>query len=173
MLLLVLSLSSAAVADDERSEHTAVLVGDAGDTIGVVVKFDDKTGWTMAVRAKPGADEKTFELPMPKEHGHYLAYVTPGRKAIAFVETTGGRTDKHLAASAKDTIAWVWSPDGKLVRTWTYGDVLTDKEIATPRRSISHFWWTEAHDVTAKGLEIEVLATKRKVILAADASKFR
>lgn len=162
-------VTGVAHADDELSEHTATVVGDAKDTIGVNVQFDDKAGWSMTVRAKPGAAEKTSALALPTGHGHYNVFVTPGRRAIAFVETVVS----DRAVDPKATLAWVYSPDGKLTRTWSYADVLSKKELSAGSPTTSHLWFWDDVKATAKGLELVVKSSGRRVVLASDASTFR
>jgi hypothetical protein len=171
--LAIALLARTATADDEASEHTAHLVGDPQDTLGVTVAFDAKTGWSMTVRAKPGADQRTYALALPRHHAHYLVYVAPGRRAIAFIETSAGITAARAKLDPKDTLAWVWSPDGKLVRSWRYGQVLTAKQLANPQRSKSHLDWNEGFQLTAAGLELPVADGSRIAILTRDASSLR
>jgi hypothetical protein len=172
-LLAIALLARTAAADDEASEHTAHLVGDPKDTLGVTVAFADKTGWSMTVRAKPGADQRTHALALPLHHAHYLVYVAPGRSAITFVEISAGISATRRKLDPKDTLAWVWSPAGKLVRSWRYGQVLTAKQLANPQRSKSHLDWNDGFKLTAAGLELPVADGSRTAILARDASTLR
>jgi len=174
-LVFMMLLPAAALADDEGSEHTAQLVGDSADTLGVTVTFDDAAGWSMSVRAKPGDALKTFQIAMPKRHAHYVVYVTPKRSAIAFVEVSAGIETGRDKVGAKDQIAWVWSPtDGKLVRSWTYGQLFTPAELGNLRRSVSHAAWHSGHAVTKAGLELKVDGAKpRTIVLDAKATTLR
>lgn len=172
LVLLAVLLPSAALADDEGSEHTAQLVGDASDTLGVTVAFDAKLGWSMAVRPQPGAEVRSSQLAaLPRHHAHYLVYVAPGRKAIAFVEQSAGVTTERKAIAASDPVAWVFAADGKLLRSWTYGQVLTPAELAKAPRSISHQWWIASHTLGKAGLEIVVAHRGAKLLLDARATR--
>ena len=166
--------TGSAVADDEGSEHTARLVGADKDTLGVTVAFDEKAGWKMTVRARPGAAEKTVTLTqIPTHHAHYVVYVTPGRKQIAWVEISAGVTTKRMALKASDKLAWVYSPGGKLLRSFTYGQVLGKDEIDAPDRSRSHIMWTTQHEATASGLELRVARSGKTRVLDVGAKTFR
>ena len=163
----VAALATTAAADDEASEHTAQLMGADADTVGVSVAFAESDGWSMTVRPTPGANPITTKLALPKTHGHYLAYVAPGRRAIAFVEVSAGR-----APGAKDIAGWVYAPDGKLLRSWTFAAIVDGKELADTHASVSH--WSVFGDgtkLTAAGLEL-VTRKGKKVVLAADATTF-
>ena len=173
-VIAIVMFTGSAAADDEGSEHTAQLVGASSDTLGVSAAFDEKTGWQMTVRAKPGADEKTIKLPqIPKHHAHYLVYVTPGRKQIAWVEISAGATTKRTTLDAKDKLAWVYSPDGKLLRSFTYGQVLTKDEIAKHDRSVSHMMWSTEHKASAFGLEVKVAGSGKTRLLDVSTKTFR
>jgi hypothetical protein len=131
-----------AAADDEGSEHTASLVGAAADTLGVVVHFDERGGWSMDYRARPGAPGRRIALPfLPADHAHYAIVVGPGRAPLTFVMTSREQV-------AIDTPAiWVWAPadaGGKVTRTWTLGDLFTAEQLGKVSRSISHVWWQQA-----------------------------
>jgi hypothetical protein len=168
--LLLLALAPTAHADDEGSEQTAVLVGDNADTMGVIVHFNAIDGWTMEARAKPGATPVKTTLALPKDHGHYLAYVAPGRTAIAFIALSIGH-----APTDKDMLGWAYAPDGKLLRSWTYG-VLASSELdpTRTRRSVSHWDWAgDTWKQTSEGLTFEVRASKRVVTLSSDATTLK
>lgn len=134
--LLAVLLPALAAADDEGSEHTAVLLGDPADTLGVRLTHDAKAGWAMDHRARPGAPERHVALPfLPADHAHYLVAVAPGRGTLTFVTTSRERL-------AHDTpVIWIATADGKVVKSWRLGDVLTKPELGKLRRSISHTWW--------------------------------
>lgn len=173
LTLLALAASTTAYADDEASEHTAQLMGSDKDMLGVTVNFDEKAGWTMDIRAKPGADLKTVKLAqLPAHHAHYVAYVSPDRTAVTFIETSMGVTKQRMAISAKDPIAWTFSPDGKLLRSWQYGAVLTKAELAKGQRSTSHVSWSSDIKVDAKGLELTVESSGAKLRLDPAAKKW-
>lgn len=171
LLFGLLALAPAPAHADDCRGTSAHLVGDAADTLGVTVTFSPKTGWTMAVRPKPGAPVIESTLPLPTEHAHYLAYVLPGRAAIAIVESSAGVTKARPQPVAGDRIAWLFASDGKLVRTWTYGDVLTKPELANLRRSISHVSWSEGGTHAKPGLTFPV--GKRTVVFDAKARALR
>jgi hypothetical protein len=61
-LSVLLAAMAAAHADDERSEHSASLFGADGDTIGVTISFDARSGWSMQVRPRPGAEVQSSRL---------------------------------------------------------------------------------------------------------------
>ena len=166
--LATLLPAARASADDEGSEHTAALFGDKADTLGVILRWDDHDGWTASIRDKATGDEHVYTLGLPKEHAHYAAYVTAGRKAVVFVELSRG-----TAPRAADRIAWEWGADGKLLRSWTYEQVLTVAELRAPQRSAGHVTWDEGVEATSRGLELKVFGTGRKVVLARDGSTLR
>ncbi len=165
-LLTLLLLTSPVVADDETSEHTMPLFGAAADTVGVIASYD--AGWSLTVRAKPGADPVTFKTALPDSHAHYIAYVTPGRASIAIVEVSAGR-----APTAKDTIAWVYLPDGRLLRSWTFGAIVDAKELADSRESTSHHSVLRDFQQTTAGINWLTRTGGRVLLLAADATTFR
>lgn len=172
LLTLVLA-GRPAQADDEGSEHTAGLYGAPADTAGVMMTWSDKTGWSLAVRARPGADEKTTVLPLPKIHAHYAVFVAPRRTAIAIVELSAGIRDTRPSLAAADGLAWVFAPDGKLLARWTYGQVLTKGELATPARSASHLRWTSDVKASPKGLSFAIAHATRSLTLDAAAHTLR
>jgi hypothetical protein len=169
LLSFALTLALAAPfahADDEASSQSARLVGEASDTLGVIVDFDRKANvWSMTVREKPGATPKTTTLPLPTEHAHFLVYVTPGRSSIVFVESLVGTTNARIKVDLKDKLAWVFTPQGKLVRTWTYGSVFKQKDIDAFQRSISHIDWLEKSEATKAGLIMTLNGGKRTITL--------
>ena len=127
-------------ADDEGSEHTASLVGAAGDTLGVVMRFEDKAGWSMDFRPKPGADSRRVALPfLPADHAHYEVVVGAGRTTLAFVMTSRERVELATAA------IWTFEPNagtaGTVTHRWTMGDLFTAAQLGKVKRSISHYWW--------------------------------
>ena len=152
-------------ADDEGSEHTAVLIGAPDDAIGVTVQFDDHDGWSLSVIDPHSHVEHSHTVALGKQHAHYVAYIAPGRVSVTFVEISRGD-----APAAADPLATVWSSDGKLLRTWSYEQVLTPAERGSLRRSVSHFGWTESYGLGLKGLELHVVSSKRTVVLAPDAA---
>jgi hypothetical protein len=169
VLATVVVAGAPAAADDERSEHTAVLVGADADTLGVKLSFDKSAGWSMDVRAKPGADVVTSKLVLPTTHGHYIAYVSPGRESIAFVALSAG-----APMNAKQTFAWVYSPAGTLLREWTLGAVVPAADLEDTRVSMSHYGWAkDGFARTKAGIEFTTRTSKRTVVLAADATTFR
>lgn len=145
------------------------LVGAAADTVGVVTSYDATDGWSLTVRAKPGADPVTFKPAVPNIHAHYIAYVTPGRGSIVIVEVSAGR-----APSAKDTLASVYLPDGRLLRNWTFGAVVDSNELADSQSSTSHHGVLRDFQQTTAG-NLNWLTRKggRMVTLAADGTTFR
>jgi len=163
-LLAILLAAAPAAADDETSEHTAQLLGAETDTLGVQVDWTDATGWSMTVRPSPGADAITTKLALPKSHAHYIAYVAPGRRAVAFVEVRAGR-----APGAKDIVGWVYAPDGQLLRSWTFGAVARSKELASTRVSTSHFSVLQDPRLVQQGVTFAT-TSGRIVMLAADAT---
>ena len=173
LLVLCVATLAPALADDEGSEHTAVLAGDSADTIGVTTAFDAKTGWSMTVREKPGATARTYSVGVPPGHSHFVVYVSPARTAITWMESSPGYDGKPLQIDGKRTLAWVYSPQGKLVRTFTYGSVFTSKQIAAFPRSTSHIRWHEGFKATAKGLEVTVAGGKRTIVLDTAATTLR
>lgn len=169
-LALVLQLTPA-LADDEASEHTAQLAGDPADTLGVIVNFAEKTGWSMTIRPRPGANEKTVKLPIPAEHAHYLVYVAPKRAAVAIVEVSTGVTTQRPKLAKSDGLAWVFAPDGSLRKRFSYGDVFTQAELDGADRSISHWNWMTGSTVTKRA--INFTTSKRTIELDAVRTKFR
>ncbi len=170
MFGVVLVTAAPAVGDTEGSEHTVALIGAEADTLGVTVAWDDATGWSMTARPKPGATAVTTRLTaLGTAHVHYLAYVAPGRTSVTFIEHSAGR-----APGAKDAIARVYALDGKLVRSWRFDEVVSPRDLKHTRASISHFAWsTDGFTLTRAGLALTTRATKRKVVLAPDASAFK
>lgn len=168
VLAFLAVLASPAAADDETSEHTMQLLGATADTVGVMANYDEANGWSLTVRAKPGADPVTFKPALPTIHAHYIAYVTPGRGSIAIVEVSAGR-----APTAKDTIAWVYLPDGRLLRNWTFGAVVDAKELADSLSSTSHHSVLRDFQQTTAGLGWLTRKGGRAVLLAADGTTFR
>jgi hypothetical protein len=144
-LVAVLALAAAgtppAHADDEGSEHTASLVGAGDDTHGVVMHFDERTGWSLEHRARAGAATRRYLLPfLPADHAHYDVVVGPGRAPITFVLTSREEVTVDTPA------IWVWSPTrfsglGRVTSRWTLGDLFTADALARVPRSISHVWW--------------------------------
>lgn len=164
-IAFALLLATPAHADFEMSEHTVQLVGATADTLGVTIEHDE--AWSMTVRPTPGADPITSKLTLPNEHAHYIAYVTPGRTSIALVALSTGR-----APTAKDTIGWVYLPDGTLLRSWTYGAVVDAKDLAHSSISIAHHGVLRDFSV-GSGVTFVTGRTGRSVVLAADATTFR
>ena len=128
-------------ADDEGSEHTATLLGAAADTLGVSMQFDDRAGWSMDLRVRPGAPTRRIALPfLPADHAHYQVVVGPGRATITFVMASRAHVDLTTGA------IWVVEPvaahvPGPLLRIalaslirvthrWTLGDLLTADQLA-------------------------------------------
>ena len=174
LALVLVATAVPAAADDEASEHTAKLVGDTADTLGVAVKFDDQAGWSMTVRARPGAKERTVALaPLGTGHRHVTVYVAPKRARITIVETYIGLDAKRLQLAASDPFAWTWSPDGKLLRTVTYGQAFSAAERAKFQRSISHLSWLEGMKVTKAGLELAVAGSSRTIVVDANTGAVR
>lgn len=105
--------SPSAEADDEASEHTAVLVGAAADTMGISVYFTEAAGWSMDLRTAPGQPTRTVALPfLDAGHAHYAVAVGPGREAFGFVMVSRAR------GVERDTVvAWVVAPDGTVLRS--------------------------------------------------------
>lgn len=167
-LTLVALLASSAAADDEGTEHSMQLLGAPADTVGVVTSYDAKGGWSLTVRAAP-ADPVTFKPALPNIHAHYIAYVTAGRASIVIVEVSAGR-----APSAKDTLASVYLPDGRLLRSWTFGAVVDATELADSQSSTSHHSVLRDFQQTSAGT-LNWLTRKggRMVTLAADGTTLR
>ncbi len=85
-VVVMLSTSTAAQADDEGSEHTMQLYGDSTDTLGVSIRFEEKAGWTMAFRPRPGATPLKIALSfLPADHAHYALVVGPKRQWLALI----------------------------------------------------------------------------------------
>jgi hypothetical protein len=165
-VVLAALIASPAHADDEGSSQSATLAGESSDTLGVTVDFDRKANvWSMTVREKPGATPKTTKLPLPTEHAHFVVYVTPGRSSIVFVESYVGLTNTRSKVDLKDKLAWVFTPQGKLVRTWTYGQVFKQKEVDAFQRSVSHLSWNEKTEATKAGLALTVEGGKRTITI--------
>ena len=127
-------------ADDEGSEHTAALVGAADDTLGVIMRFEDKAGWSMDFRPKPGATSRRVALPfLPADHAHYHVVVGAGRTTLTFVMTSREQVELPTVA------IWTFDPDagaaGKVTHQWTIGDLFTAEQLGRVGRSISHVWW--------------------------------
>ena len=131
-----------ALADDEGSSHTAALVGASADTLGVIMRFDEKAGWSMDYRARPGATVQRIALPfLPADHAHYEVVVAPGRATITFVMVSREQVDVATPA------IWIWRAGGAagtVARRWTMGDLFTADELGKLDRSVSHVWWQKA-----------------------------
>lgn len=173
-LSVLAALTSSAVADDEDSEQTAMLMGEASDTLGVTVTFDAKAGWSMRVRPAPGAEERSFALPaLGKRHAHYIAYVAPGRSKITFVEVSHGMHDRNDIPGASTTLAWTYSPKGRLLYKTTYGQVFSAAQRKAFLQSVSHVLWSDVPTLTAEGLAIKVADSERRVVVDARTGKLR
>jgi hypothetical protein len=173
-LSMIAALAVPASADDEASEQTAELMGEAADTLGVTVAFDAKAGWSMRVRPAPGETEQTYTLAaLGKQHAHYVVYVAPGRSKITFVEVSHGMRDPKDIPRASSTLAWTYSPKGRLLYKTSYGQVFSATERGKFLQSVSHVRWTEMPHVTDQGLAIKVADSKRTVVVDARTGKLR
>lgn len=160
-------VSPSVQADDEGSEHTAELYGDDADTIGVYVKFDTKVGWGMTFRPRPGA--ATLDVPLaflPADHAHYAVVVGPDRRWLTFI------TQSRAELDAKTTAVWTMNAKGTIVKTWTFGDVMTESERAHLQRSVSHTSWLTAAPIVG-GHRIELRLATHRMIVAPLTSELR
>lgn len=138
-IIAVVALApSAAAADSELSEHTAELIGDPADTIGVVMHFDAKGGWSMDYRDQPGAAARRVALPfLPADHSHYWVVVGQRRKQLVFIVASRPQLTVKTAA------IWVTDGAGKVAKEWPLGAMLSAKRVAGLSRSISHTQWLD------------------------------
>lgn len=164
--VLILSLVSAlsmpsAWADDEDSEHSAQLLGDAADTMGVMMGFDAQNGWTMAYRSKAGAKQQHLSLPFMKtSHAHYVVAVPEGRAPLIVVLASAERN----TVDSRTEVLWLLDVSGKVSKRWTLGELLPAKQLAL-RDSISHSWWYEALPVLKnKVLTLQTINSSRVVL---------
>ncbi len=157
-----------ALADDEASSHTAQLVGKSSDTLGVTLSHDRKAGWQARIRARPGAKQETIALRfLPADHAHYHVVVGPDRAWLAFI--TESRPQLHN----KDIAVWLVTPGGKVTKTWSFGDIMSDKERESLPRSISHTRWLTAQPSLAKGTvtlsmdgrKVRIVPAKKRLLL--------
>jgi hypothetical protein len=139
ILPFLLSLLAAPVrADDERSEHTAVLVGDPADTAGVTMHFEPERGWSMDYRARPGATARRVSLPfLSQDHAHYHVVVGPRRAPVTFV------LQSREKLTSKTEVIWVVDRRGQVTWRWTLGQLLSNSQISQLRRSTSHVYWLD------------------------------
>jgi len=75
--------------------------------------------------------------------------------------------------TAKQTFAWVYSPDGTLLRSWTLGAVVPAADLRQTQTSIAHYGWSEdGWQITTAGVQFTTRTSKHAVVLAADATTF-
>jgi len=168
LALLLLSLAAQPAAADFCGGPTATLHGALADTLGVTVTFGKTTGWTMRIRAYPGAPEREVALPLPTDDAHYVVHVAPKRSAVAIVQVTA-----LAQPPAASPMAWVYTPDGQLAAQWTHGQVLTSAELAAASGSISHVSWHSAMRPTTSGATFVAKGSGRSVVLDTAAHAIR
>lgn len=136
-LALLVGLAAGPAAADRAANFSAQLAGADADTAGVVVNHDAK-GWSMKVRAKPGAAQKTIKVAAPATHGDYLVLVEPGRKHIAWVLVG----DVNGVPADTDPVAWIYQTStGALAKQVTWVDLFTQADRdAVPMSTAGASW---------------------------------
>lgn len=123
---------------DRASNFTATLIGASADTLGVTVVHDAK-GWSMKVRAKPGATEKTISVAAPATHGDYLVFVAAGRSRIAWIEVgdTNGRP------KGDEPAVWIYGTATDKVVTIPFKQLFSEDELAAIPFSTAGAYWPD------------------------------
>jgi hypothetical protein len=125
-----------AFGDDCSGQSTDV--DDEPGTKHVVLLSYDASKKTWKGQFHDKGKTKRFTLPLLREHAHLFVVVPKAVKRFGIVDFNAGH--HH------DRRVQIYAHDGKLVRAFDLGDMLTAKEIdrANKSMSISHMRWAES-----------------------------
>lgn len=148
LVAVLLLLAAPAVADDELSEQTVLVVRPDGAALDVTVEHDAEAGWRFAV----AGSDAWRDLPMIPDHAHLIVAVPPYGNRFAIIEASG------ITDLDADRI-WIVSARGTLLAAYGLDDLQSADERAKAQRSISHLRWLADRDPVTVGTRVVRLAT--------------